>query len=339
MLKFSLLFPASCPTLSFAQLTVTPEICEFGLVRENERPSKTLTLKNTGDSAVAITELLRTCVCADATLEKTRLEPGETSTVAFLFDPNVLGAGPFSKTFLLRTDNPKQPLVMMPLRGETLLSWKIEPQSGINLGAKGTTAEFKLIPSENAPAITGIEIFSGASMHPSLENGVKETRAAAVLGTNTTDNTISLSFSPPADIPPGCHHWSLRLKTGSDSGHSLVLNVSKESGVAWTASPRMIRAPAKVDTPFTCSIYLKPSSFDGMQSPEIASIDPATITVTPAWDGVEFAPVGKSNKNGFEFKMTIPVEMFNSWTMPKTFHFTIPGSGAASLYLEKAAPK
>ena len=303
--------------IAVAQITVTPDVFEFGVVKEHQRPIGTATLANTGKTTVTVTKLMRTCVCSDAKIDKQEIKPGESAKVSFWLNPNDLVYGPFYKTFYARTDSTNQPAVMMAMRGEVVPMWRIEPGRRIDLGSKGVTAEYKLRPSPEALAITGISVVG------------EGTNLVASLTTNEVDKTLSVKFTPPRDLSAGYHYWELHLNLAGENAKPLILKVSNETGTTWVTSPRMIRLPTKADKPFSTLIYLKPTHFDGLQDPVIAAIDPATISVSPKWDGVTFTPEGKSNRHGFIFRMTIPVEMIEIWDTPETFFFTIPGSGGA----------
>lgn len=297
-----------------AQLTVTPEVYEFGVVKEHQRPVGIATLTNIGQTTVSVTKLMRTCVCSDAKIDKTEIKPGESATVSFWLNPNDLVYGSFYKTFYARTDSPNQPAVRMAMRGEVMPMWKIEPNRRIDLNNGAASAEFKLKPSADAPPVTRISVVGESA-------GI-----VASLTTNQADQTLSVKFEPPRDLPAGYHYWELHLNLAGEDTNPLVLKVSKETGTGWVTSPRIIRLPTEADTPFPTRIYLKPTRFDGLDDPAIAGIDPATISVSPKRDGVTLISEGISNRRGFIFLMTISVEMIAAWDTPETFYFTIPGN-------------
>ena len=98
----SLLF-AFLPALGLAQLTVSPEVTDFGKVAQGERPSSVVTVTNPTEHPIVIRDIIRTCSCADLTVEKRTLAPGESTKATFILDSNVFD-GPFQKTFFLRTE-------------------------------------------------------------------------------------------------------------------------------------------------------------------------------------------------------------------------------------------
>ena len=76
--------------IAVAQITVTPDVFEFGVVKEHQRPIGTATLANTGKTTVTVTKLMRTCVCSDAKIDKQEIKPGESAKVSFWLNPNDL---------------------------------------------------------------------------------------------------------------------------------------------------------------------------------------------------------------------------------------------------------
>ena len=92
----SLLF-ALVPAVGWAQLTVSPEVTDFGTVRQGERPSSIVTVTNPTEQPIVIRDVIRTCSCADLVLEKRTLAPGESTKATFVLDSNVFN-GPFQKT-------------------------------------------------------------------------------------------------------------------------------------------------------------------------------------------------------------------------------------------------
>ena len=310
----------TCLLSASGGIVVSPEIVDFGFVSENQRPVLTMSLDNTGTNSVRITEFIRTCVCSDASIDKSVIEPGGSAVVTFPYDPNVLGAGPFRKTFFVKTDDPAQPSIALTLKGENKYLWKVVPGSEIALGHSAGSAVFTITPSADAPAIELVEVSGGVG------------GAVATLATNAVGSALSLSFSPPDEAAAGHHSWSIRLMPAGAAARPLTLEVSREYGTAWVTTPRMIQMPKKTDGPFVASFSLKPLGFDASA---LNDVDFAAIEITPKWDGVVFEAVSKSMRGGIVCKLSIPPEMINNWELSKTFNFTINGSGSASLYLER----
>ncbi len=304
---------ALCQVAS-AQLAVSPEVFEFGRVREHERPVGTIALTNQGASPVSVTRIMRTCACSEATIDHPRIAPGETATVSFWLDPNDLSHGPFYKSFYARTDHPEQPVVMLAMRGEVVPLWHVEPGRRIDLGRQAGTAVFSLRPSAAAPAIAGLSV-AGAGGDCSV-----------ALTTNAVDGVLSLAFTPPSDLEPGSHEWRIQLHPVEAGAHPLVLKVSREVGSAWEVSPKVLRLPSSTDRPFTALVHLRPTAGVG----DSAAFDPAAITLTPHRDEVVLTPEGQSSRKGYAFRLTISPERINAWDASETFFFSIPEHASSS---------
>ena len=63
------------PAFASAFLLISPTEFDFGERTEIERPVLTATLRNDGDRTVRVTDVIRTCVCADLKLSTTNLPP------------------------------------------------------------------------------------------------------------------------------------------------------------------------------------------------------------------------------------------------------------------------
>ena len=61
--------------------------------------------------------------------------------------------------------------------------------------------------------------------------------------------------------------------------------------------------------------------------------------VSPLRDGMTLTPVGPATSQGIPLRLSIPKEHLGSWKTPKTFVFSIPGHGTASLYLKSKIMK
>jgi hypothetical protein len=75
----SIFFLLALCQIAVAQIIVTPDVFEFGVVKEHQRPIGTATLTNTGKTTVTVTKLMRTCVCSDAKIDKQEIKPGESA--------------------------------------------------------------------------------------------------------------------------------------------------------------------------------------------------------------------------------------------------------------------
>ncbi|MBI5817247.1 MAG: DUF1573 domain-containing protein [Candidatus Yonathbacteria bacterium] len=70
-------------------LTLAPEEYDFGKIRQSSGTvSKAFTVFNNGSEDVTIDEVLTSCSCTTAEIDKKLLRPGEQGTLTVVFDPN-----------------------------------------------------------------------------------------------------------------------------------------------------------------------------------------------------------------------------------------------------------
>lgn len=70
-------------------LALDPEEYDFGKIRQSSGvASKTFNVFNNGSEDVAISEVLTSCSCTTAEIDKKLLRPGERGTLMVVFDPN-----------------------------------------------------------------------------------------------------------------------------------------------------------------------------------------------------------------------------------------------------------
>ena len=286
---------ALLPMVGWAQLTVSPEVTDFGKVVQGERPSAVVTLVNPTSKPIVIRDVIRTCSCADLVLEKRTLAPGESTKATFVLDSNVFD-GPFQKTFFLRTEG--GPSATATVKGDIRPRWKVEPGTTIALKENESTATFKVIPLD------------GEGAEPMIA-----------------------TFTPPKTLSAGYHQWKVAVWPDVTAAQPVYLTVTKRVGTPWVTVPRSLFIN-ETETDFSLVVYLKPDTFVGAMDPKVKTIDPSTITVEPLRDGMTLTPAGPATTQGIPLRLSIPKEHLGSWKTPKTFVFTIPGHGTASLYLK-----
>ena len=296
---------------------VEPSEFDFGERTEIERPVLTATLRNDGDRTVHVTDVIRTCVCANLELSATNLLPGGSAEVRCTLDPNVF-SGPFLKTFFIKTDDPATPSITVPIRGSVRELWKVEPDKWHQMRVGDTNAVLRVKAAPDAPALVRTEILGpdGASF---------ELRP---VGEREFDAVFA-----PGDQPRGQHHWTVNLYPEGAETPALGLHLGKQVGEHWKCVPARLRAPVN-GRDFVADLLVKPA--DGKDLP--ADVDPAAITISPVWDHVSIEPLGPPTWRGIPLRLTVGAEMVSSWEFPKTFYLTIPGHGVASVYFEKIVP-
>ena len=291
---------ALLPMVGWAQLTVSPEVTDFGKVVQGERPSAVVTVANPTSKPIVIRDVIRTCSCADLVLEKRTIAPGESVKATFVLDSNVFD-GPFQKTFFLRTVG--GPSSAATVKGDIRPRWKVEPGTEIALKEGETTATFKVIPLD------------GEGAEPMVA-----------------------TFTPPGRLPVGYHQWKVAVWPDVTAEQPVCLKVTKRVGTPWVTVPRSLFVN-ETEKDLSLVVCLKPDTLAGAMDPKVRTIDPATIAVSPLRDGMTLTPVGPATSQGIPLRLSIPKEHLGSWKTPKTFVFTIPGHGTASLYLKSKIMK
>ena len=288
------------PMVGWAQLTVSPEVTDFGKVVQGERPSAIVTVANPTSKPIVIRDVIRTCSCADLVLEKRTIAPGEKVKATFVLDSNVFD-GPFQKTFFLRTEGGTS--AAATVKGDIRPRWKVEPSTEIALKEGETTATFKVIPLD------------GEGAEPMVA-----------------------TFTPPGRLPVGYHQWKVAVWPDVTAEQPVCLKVTKRVGTPWVTVPRSLFVN-ETEKDLSLVVCLKPDTLAGAMDPKVRIIDPATIAVSPLRDGMTLTPVGPATSQGIPLRLSIPKEHLGSWKTPKTFVFTIPGHGTASLYLKSKIMK
>lgn len=283
------------PMVGWAQLTVSPEVTDFGKVVQGERPSAVVTVANPTSKPIVIRDVIRTCSCADLVLEKRTIAPGEKVKATFVLDSNVFD-GPFQKTFFLRTEG--GPSAAATVKGDIRPRWKVEPSTEIALREGETTATFKVIPLD------------GEGAEPMVA-----------------------TFTPPGRLPVGYHQWKVAVWPDVTAEQPVCLKVTKRVGTPWVTVPRSLFVN-ETEKDLSLVVYLKPDTLAGAMDPKVRTIDPAAIAVSPLRDGMTLTPAGPATSQGIPLRLSIPKEHLGSWKTPKTFVFAIPGHGTASLYLK-----
>ena len=291
---------ALLPMVGWAQLTVSPEVTDFGKVVQGERPSAVVTVANPTSKPIVIRDVIRTCSCADLVLEKRTIAPGESVKATFVLDSNVFD-GPFQKTFFLRTEG--GPSAAATVKGDIRPRWKVEPSTEIALKEGETTATFKVIPLD------------GEGAEPMVA-----------------------TFTPPGRLPVGYHQWKVAVWPDVTAEQPVCLKVTKRVGTPWVTVPRSLFVN-ETEKDLSLVVCLKPDTLAGAMDPKVRTIDPAAIAVSPLRDGMTLTPVGPATSQGIPLRLSIPKEHLGSWKTPKTFVFSIPGHGTASLYLKSKIMK
>lgn len=90
---------------TFAALVAEPAVLELGDVSPDVPITKVIKITNVGKRSVVVTEILRTCNCSDAQIEKAELGPGEATRLLLRIDGKGR-TGPFQSKLVLRSSQP-----------------------------------------------------------------------------------------------------------------------------------------------------------------------------------------------------------------------------------------
>ena len=179
------------------------------------------------------------------------------------------------------------------IRGDIARRWRVEPGATVALRENKETATFTVRP------VTGGE-------------------------------AATVSFTPPKDLESGYHRWRLAVWPDAQSAQPLNLTVTKRVGTPWMATPATVFVE-DVSRDVTLRILLRPERAGDREA--LRSIDPGAVRVEPLRDGMTFVPDTTVSPRGLGATLTIPKEQIGSWKTPKTFVFTLPGHGTATLHL------
>ncbi|HET90534.1 MAG TPA: DUF1573 domain-containing protein [Chloroflexi bacterium] len=91
---------------------------DFGAIPNTTPVSQAFQVRNTGEGALEITGVSTSCGCTTARVDRTRLEPGEVTTLTVTYDPQAHGGetGRFTRVVYVRSDDPRTPEASLTVR-------------------------------------------------------------------------------------------------------------------------------------------------------------------------------------------------------------------------------
>ncbi len=312
----------AAPLCALAGIVVEPSFADLGAVRTAERPVRAFALRNDGTNAVRLTELVRTCVCGTPTVEKRQLAPGEGTTLRLALDPSVLPDGPFLKTFYVRTDDPRTPVVDVTVRGEVVPEWRVAPSRRIHLDAEASTAVFE-VRDGAVPATFDRCAVQDAEGRP-VDIPVQLTPLAG--------GGVRVAFTPPADGAGTFRTWSLVLTANGNTAAALRLAVSIGRGTAWRCAPRRVRLPPpRGDEAVALPVRLVVES---AARTRVAAVRPERIALAGAPPGVRIAPDGTVTWKAVPLSVRFDAETARTWR-PRSLRIVLPdGLGSADVFVD-----
>lgn len=102
---------AKAPQLRFAAQSI-----EYGSMKQNQSVTKSIQLTNTGKSVLEIRSIQGNCTCIQTEADKTKLKPGESSTIKVSFNPQDR-KGTQTKSVTVYSNDPQNPVQRITLTG------------------------------------------------------------------------------------------------------------------------------------------------------------------------------------------------------------------------------
>jgi hypothetical protein len=100
------------------RIAVTPAEFDFGEIGPKLAVSHVFTVTNTGGAPLDISGVSTSCGCTTAAIETTQLQPGESTALTVIFDPQAHNGatGRFLRLVYLRSNDPQTPEAQMKLQ-------------------------------------------------------------------------------------------------------------------------------------------------------------------------------------------------------------------------------
>jgi hypothetical protein len=99
------------------KMELSAETWELGNVNQWDNPATEITIKNSGDKTLIISEVKSSCGCTAVMLSEKSIKPGKTGTLKINFDPYNTNPGPIRREVGLVTNDPVSPKKSIILRG------------------------------------------------------------------------------------------------------------------------------------------------------------------------------------------------------------------------------
>lgn len=133
---------------SAPELVVDRPVFEFGTITQGEKVDHSFVLKNRGSAPLTIKNTKTSCGCTVASVSSSVIPPGKNTAIKASFDSNNF-FGPVTKTISVETNDPKNPVFVLTLRGTVVEEIVVAPRQ-VNLGTLKTgTVKEVFITIEN----------------------------------------------------------------------------------------------------------------------------------------------------------------------------------------------
>lgn len=88
-------------------LEITPEVHDFGKVKQNQRMVQEFVIKNTGSEELKIGRISTSCGCTAALTSDKTVKPGETTSLEVTFETRRY-KGPIQRSISIASNDPKR---------------------------------------------------------------------------------------------------------------------------------------------------------------------------------------------------------------------------------------
>ncbi len=110
-------------------ISVDTDHVDYGTIKQNADGYRSITVTNTGDQPLLITQCKGSCGCTVPECQKEPIMPGKTSTVKVKYDTNRVG--PFNKTVTITSNAQNEPNKQIKISGT------VEAAAGTQTGHEG----------------------------------------------------------------------------------------------------------------------------------------------------------------------------------------------------------
>jgi hypothetical protein len=217
---------AALPMVAAAQvIEVTPQVHDFGRMKQQESKTVVLSVKNQGAGRLVIEKVEPDCGCTVAEMTVKELAPGESTDLTIEFNSKKF-AGKVVKNVQIFSNDPRNPVVDVMFTADVHAPLLIDPVSqklGFEIALQGKT-EQKFV------TFTATEI-------PELKISVAGTRkdvfdVKVVNGFSGDPRKAALQVTLPKDMPVGKHRDNVRVMTNVPDMETVDIELS-----TWINSP------------------------------------------------------------------------------------------------------
>lgn len=221
------------------KLELSPTEFNFGELWQGQPARGEFTVKNAGTAPLTV-EVRSGCGCALATRPKSPLAPGESSTFSITYDTQKYLGGA-NKTATVVTNDPANPSVTLPIRGNVRPLYVANPSNHVNIQMVGADS----VAAQTLRLENRYEKPMHLKLAPEQDFGRFDVKLTEVEPGATYDLTVTTR--PP--MPIGFSRTAVALHTGLDISPTVLIQVSANAQPVLFASPPRLYVAAGRDRP------------------------------------------------------------------------------------------